>query len=81
MLPGLQIVLRFAIFLVAKVYCFTCLSAAMIHIGWSDIVQSFVVALAVVVINEAGHRLSAGLGTVIDEQVHLGLSHTEDNVP
>ena len=81
MLPGLQVVLRFAIFLVAKVYCFTCLSAAMIHIGWSDIVQSFVVALAVVVVNEAGHRLPEDLRAVIEEQVHLGLGRTEDNLP
>ena len=51
------------------------------HIGWSDIVQSFVVALAVVVVNEAGHRLPEDLRAVIEEQVHLGLARTEDNLP
>ena len=54
---------------------------AVVHIGWSDIVQSFVVALAVVVVNEAGHRLPEDLRAVIEEQVHLGLGRTEDNLP
>jgi hypothetical protein len=51
----------------------------MIHVGWSDIVKSFVVALAVV--NEAGHRPPEDLRAVIEEQIHLGLGRPEDNLP
>jgi hypothetical protein len=50
---------------------------AIVDIGGSHIVQSLMETVAVVVVNEALHGFPQGLGTPINEQVHLNSLEVE----